>query len=171
MRYARHTTDPVPFIIVSVILAILLTIATCIFILPDKRRAQLSPFFRALADIFNFKHLLLESILRFLYILSTLFVVLFGFFMLFMETYGESMAPAGLMVMLLGPIVIRISYEFAMLMLILLKNVIDINRKTGVAPAAPAPAAPPAPKCPSCGSTIESDDAIFCTSCGYKLHE
>ncbi len=171
MYYDHHTTDPTPFLVVSLILGLLLTIAICIFILPEKRRASLSPFFRVLADIFNFKQLLLEGILRFLYVLSTLTAILFGFFMLFMEIYGESLAGAGLALMLLGPIVIRIVYEFSILMLLLLKNVIDINKKTGAVPSAPVPAAPPAPLCPGCGKALEDEAALFCTHCGYKLHE
>ena len=44
--------------------------------------------------------------------------------------------------MILGPIVLRITYEFMMLAILLVKNVIDINKKL------PAPEAPVAPKAP-----------------------
>lgn len=171
MDYYYRTTNPVPFLVISIILGLILTILICILVLPEKRRAQLSPFFRALADIFNFKQLLLESILRFLYVLSTLTTILFGFFMLFMTSFGSSLAPAGLAVMFLGPIFIRLVYEFSILMLLLLKNVIEINKKTGAVPSASVPAAPAVPLCPGCGKPLEDEGAMFCTHCGYKLHE
>ena len=38
----------------------------------------------------------------------------------------------GFIVMILGPIIIRITYEFIMMQILLLKNVMDINKKVEV---------------------------------------
>ena len=57
--------------IIGAILAIAATILTFIFILPEKKRPSLNKFFQVVADIFNFKALFIEKILKFLYILAT----------------------------------------------------------------------------------------------------
>lgn len=109
--------------LVALILAIAATVLTMIFITPEKRRASLNKFFQVVADIFNFKSLLLEYIAKALYIFFTLFTVLGGFFLLFIQPLS------GLLLMILGPIVTRIIAEAVMMTIILVKNVIQLNNK------------------------------------------
>lgn len=158
--------------IIGGILALAATILACIFILPEKKRPSLNKFFRFVADIFNFKTLFIEKILKFLYIFATLYCIAAGFFMLFSGTYTlssfwgsgstfHSTALVGLLTMILGPIIVRISYELLMLIIILAQNVISINKKIpGNAEAKPqGPAASqetPAPK------------MVYCTHCGTQ---
>ncbi len=145
---------------VGAIIGLILTIVLCIMVVPEKKRSTLNnKFLVALHDIFNFKDLLLEKIIKVLYVLTTVACVCIGFFMLFSSNRyydyyyggyigGQSYFLAGLLVMILGPIVLRITYEFMMLTILLVKNVIDINKKLA-APAAPAaPVAPKAPEAP-----------------------
>lgn len=88
-----------------------------------------------MADILNFKYLLLESILRCLYIFATAFCLISGFLHLFSFTTnpwtGESiwMGLPGLVLLLFGPIVVRLTFEGLMMMILLVKNVIQINQK------------------------------------------
>lgn len=179
--------------ILALVFAAIVTILAFIFIVPDKRRASLNRFGKFLHDTFNFKFLIIEKVLQALYILVTCYIVLVGFFMLFyVEKYywGESkwFGGYGLLLMILGPIVVRLTYEGIMMFILLIKNVIQINNKlrypedynkkqsepapTFVAPTAPAaPAAPvaSAPKafCTNCGAKL-ADGAAFCTECGSK---
>ena len=178
-----RSTDPTPFLIISIVAAFIATILLFILVLPDKKRANLNGFFKGIADIFNFRTLLIEKIVKFLYTFTTISAVLFGFFMLFMQEFGRSLALYGLLVMFISPIAIRLMFEITMMAILLVKNVIEINNKLGyknsddkgntsspfaepklpkkveapaqqAAPAAPAQQAAPAqPKAPSVCAT------------------
>ncbi len=123
--------------ILALVFAIVATVLAFVFIVPAKKRARLNKFGKFLHDTLNFKYLIIEKILQALYIFATAYVILTGFFMLFYveESYGyyrsssEWYGGYGLLLMLLGPIAIRIVYEFMMMALLLVKNVIQINKK------------------------------------------
>ena len=142
---------------IGAIIGLILTVVLCIMVVPEKKRSTLNnKFLVVLHDIFNFKDLLLEKIIKVLYVLTTVACVCIGFFMLFSSnryydyyygTYigGQSYFLPGLLLMVLGPIVLRITYEFMMLTILLVKNVIDINKKLKAPEAPVAPKAPVAP--------------------------
>lgn len=171
---------------VSLILALIGTILLAILVIPEKRRDSLNSFFKAIADICNFKQLIIEKILKFLYTFLSLYIIVIGFFTMFSGYDG--MVLSGLLTMILGPVIIRIAYELIMMTVLLVKNVIDINKKLPykkdantsdfVAPAAPAAHVDnnvsfteqsEVSFCPNCGTKIESADAEFCGNCGQKL--
>lgn len=124
--------DPTMVVVVSVLVALVLTVLLWILVIPEKRRPKLSKFFVFLSDLFNFKSLLIEKILKFTYVLLTLFAIVFGFCMLFVVSYGESMALYGVLIMILGPIALRLVYELSMMGVLLVNNVIEINKKMSV---------------------------------------
>lgn len=157
--------------IVALLAAILLTILLLILVVPEKRRAHLPGFFRGLSDIFNFKGLLIEQIVKALYIFLTLFSIGMGIALLVwaggnVATGIALQIPAGdvtgwaivtgLMLILLGPIAIRLVFEGLMLAILLVRNTIQINGKLDKmlermeerAPASP-PADQSAPPWPS----------------------
>lgn len=69
----------------------------------------------------------------------------------------QSYALRGLLTMILGPIVVRIVYELLMLTIILVQNVITINKKLPAPPKEEqAPTAAPEPK------------MVYCTHCGTQ---
>lgn len=190
--------------ILTGVFGLILTILAYIFIVPEKKREKLNNFGKFLHDTVNFKYLIVEKILQFLYILCTAAVLVFGFFALFAveEHYSYSyyyssssssewVGYYGLLIMVLGPIAVRLVYEFALMMLLLVKNVIQINSKLKAhdgavkddpfaapdesaytAPAAPAHNAAAEPEytqsrtCPVCGAKITVGS--FCPSCGAK---
>ena len=114
----------------AVIISIILTILLAILVVPEKRRNGLPKFFQVVHDICNFKGLLLEKVLKVLYIFSTINVMLTGIFTWFSGGYnfGMTFLP-GLLILVLGPILVRLAYEFLMLFVLLVKNVIQINNK------------------------------------------
>ena len=124
--------DPTMVLVISILVALVLTILLWILVIPEKRRPKLSKFFVFLADLFNFKSLLIEKILKFTYVLLTLFAIVFGICMLFIVSYGESMALYGVLIMILGPIALRLVYELSMMGVLLVNNVIEINKKLKV---------------------------------------
>lgn len=126
MNYYRYASSGTTVVAVSFVLAIVAAVLALIFIIPEKKRDTLPKFFVFLHDLFNFKFLLLEIILKVFYIISTCFSILFGFITMF---YGGDLFLAGLLIMILGPIFIRIVYEAAIMIILLVKNVIQINNK------------------------------------------
>ena len=117
----------------GIFFAIVATILLCVFVVPESKRQSLNGFLLVLHDIFNFKNLLLEKIIKVLYVLATCTCIFIGFFMIFGRNdyyyYSESTFFQGVLVMVLGPIIIRISYELLMMTILLVKNVISINNK------------------------------------------
>lgn len=123
------------FLIIAVVLAIAATVLAFIFVVPEKRREKLNAFGKFLHDLCSFKFLVVEKILQALYIFSTAFIVLYGVLQLFnvQRDYwtGASrwMGGTGLLCIIVGPIAVRLSYELMMMAVLLVKNVISINRK------------------------------------------
>lgn len=185
-------------LIVIVVLAFLLSLAATIlafiFIVPDKKRAKLGGFGKFLHDTVNFKYLIIEKILQALYIFATTLCIVGGFLMLFYvqpgydygwyQTSSHWYGGYGILLMLFGPIILRLSYEFMMMAILLVKNVIQINNKLKgesetkkedlfTAPtfddattyATPSESA--AATCPVCGVPLE--DGPFCPACGAKV--
>ncbi len=168
-EYGYHHSGPDTMAVLTtlaVILAVVGTVLLMVLVTPEKRRAGLNKFFRAVADICNFKGLLLEYIVRALYIFLTLLVIVLGFFTLFVQPV------TGLLLMILGPIVVRIYHELIMMFILLVKNVIQINNKTPGTAADPmkievpakAPKAPEAPAAPE----AEAPVMVFCSQCGTR---
>ena len=173
-------------ITIGAILAVLATFIVYIRVMPEKNYHRLSSFGKWISDVFNFRALLLETLIKLSYVICTMFCIFGGFFMLFSKveygdfyvSYSRSFAGEGLALMIAGPIVVRIVYEFLMMTIILVKNVVDINKKMLVKSGDKAVAAPDvkeqAPEedaktfCDQCGVEVTTDTA-FCTNCGNKL--
>lgn len=120
------------FLIIAVVLAIAATVLAFIFVVPEKRREKLNAFGKFLHDLCSFKFLVVEKILQALYIFSTAFIILYGVLQLFNVYWtGASrwMGGTGLLCIIVGPIAVRLSYELMMMAILLVKNVISINRK------------------------------------------
>ncbi len=154
-------------VIVAGVLALAATIAALILIVPASRREKLHPFLQFIHDLCNFKFLLLEKILQVLYVLSTAFVIFYGFFLLFGQRidafYGSQYVATfgqGLVTMLLGPILVRVVYESLMLMFLGVKNLIEINKKM---PGTVEPEQKP--------TYMKKTNYVFCSQCGTRYDE
>ena len=124
----------------AIVLTIAATILLYIYVIPEKKRNSLPKIGVALQDIFTFKTLYIEKVLRFLYTIATVFCVIAGFLLLFGFVsydygYGYSytrwFGGYGILLMLLGPIAIRLTYEGVMMFILLVQNTIQINNKLG----------------------------------------
>jgi len=119
--------------IIGGVFALIATIVLYVMVMGKKKDGKLSPFLQFLHDLFNFKYLVIEHVLKFFYVLSTCACILIGFFMLFSVQDGYfakiSYAVPGLIIMIAGPVLIRIMYELTMLAVLLVKNVIELNNK------------------------------------------
>lgn len=139
-------------LILATLFGISATIISFFMIIPEEKRVSMThPFSIYLHNLFNFKKLWIEGISKFFYVFSTFASIIGGFFMLFWVEQTQVYHPGsswydegyyttstqwrgyiGFIVMILGPIIIRITYEFIMMQILLLKNVMDINKKVEV---------------------------------------
>lgn len=135
--------------VLGILAALAVTVLAYIFIIPEKKRESLPKVFQIVHDIFNFKELFLEKILKALYVLCTVACVTIGLcwqmgFSVYegwSQTYFTWQGGYGLLLILFGPVVLRIIYEALMMFVLLVKNTIQINNKLKGAeetPAAPA---------------------------------
>ena len=119
--------------ILGILSAIAATVLAFVFILPDKKKAALPDALKKIANILDFRTLFLEKIIKALYLFLTFACICVGLFMLISVNYGFYtdmwMGGIGLLIMIVGPIVIRILFESAMLFILLVQNVIEINNK------------------------------------------
>ena len=118
-----------PEVTVGIISALVCSILVWVLVMPEKKRPTLNAFFTFVSDVFNFRSLLIEKILKFTYLLLTLFAILFGFLAFVVSIDDGRAALIGILVMILGPIVLRLIYELSMMAVLLVKNVIEINNK------------------------------------------
>ena len=74
-----------------------------------------------LRDLLDFKTMLIEPILKVVYITLTIFIVLFSFGLI------STSFVAFLMILIFGPLIIRITYELMMINIMIWKNTKEIN--------------------------------------------
>ena len=119
--------------ILGILSAIAATVLSFIFILPENKKATLPAALKKIADILDFRTLFIEKIVKALYLFLTFSCICVGLFMLISVNYGFYtdmwMGGIGLLIMIIGPIVIRILFESTMLFILLVQNVIEINKK------------------------------------------
>ena len=121
-------------VVIGCILALAATIVSFILVIPEKKYAKLPKFFKFLADIFNFKSLLLEKILKFLYVFMTIACIFVGFLMIFwfQNNYFYDKrwnGIIGFVILIGGPILVRLLHEGLMLLILLVKNSTEINEQ------------------------------------------
>lgn len=130
--------------VLGVISTIVVTILIYVKIMPRHLDGTFdNGLYQWLHDLFHFKKLYIEEVLRFVYVLATVVCVCGGIFMMVSYTeyrsydyYMERMVTRregyflpGLLVTVFGPIALRLAYEVVMMGIMLVKNVIDINNK------------------------------------------
>ena len=116
---------------------IVFTVLAYKYIVPEKKRANLNKLGQFLNDLFNFKFLITEKIVQFCYVLCTISCVCYGIGLLFSfysysgyyYSYSQWFGLYGIALIVLGPIAVRLAYEGIMMGLLLIKNVMEINKK------------------------------------------
>lgn len=159
---------PVPIaFILGLLFALSVTITLFIIVMPARKNGHLSPLLQFLHNFFHFKKLYLELILKILYLFSTCLSIFVGFFLLFSRTeyvsygylphnYYASTAGFGLFLILAGPIILRICYEFFMMLILAVKSLHSINRKLD-------------PLVNTAELVEESEPCyLYCTQCGTR---
>lgn len=110
------------WLIVSAVLAIVGGI--CFYFLYLKKDTKTdNKFLNWLKDFFNFKKMLIEDLLKIVYIISTLFITLFSFALI-----GSNIA-GFILFLVFGNILLRLSFEGILLVIMIWKNTTEINKK------------------------------------------
>ena len=101
--------------IVSLILAIIGGILVYVLFIKGKN-LKLTPFLKNLRDLLDFRIMVLETILKVLYLIITIFIILvsFSFIAVNFLTF--------LLVLIFGPVIVRIIYEASMMLIMIWKN-------------------------------------------------
>lgn len=126
--------------IICFILAIIAVIVLCFYVLPEKKDGKLSPFFQYVHEICNLKKLYIGIILKVLYVLATCIFIFTGIGLIVVSLISPSNGYGGysfvnfpffygLVIMVIGPIIARVSYELLMLFVRLVKNTTEIRKR------------------------------------------
>lgn len=113
----------VTWMIVSIVLAIVGGLAVYAVFVSSKNNGEYKGFLGWLHDFLNFKTFFIEAILKILYIITAIFITLNSF-----SYIGMSIATF-FAVLIFGNIVARIGYELILMMITLVNNTTEINKK------------------------------------------
>ena len=172
------------FLGIAALLSVIGGIAIYFTFLSRKNEYRFKGFWGKLYDFLSFHTLLIDSILKILYLIAACFMTIGGFFLMFSSFLG------GLLMIVGGNVITRLAYEFAMLLIIICQNTTQLNktlRSNGFKEEYPHDAAsrPDSREtqagqgsftdqngsgfsCPVCGAKTGENDA-YCSSCGAKL--
>ncbi len=128
---------------IAVIAALIGTAALFVLVLPERRRRSLPPALRMVADFLNMRSLLLEGILKAVYVFLNLLMILAGIIAMFTVENGFAV---GIVMIIAGPFVLRVFHETLMLRLVTLKTLQEIRSMMagrGAGSAAPEEEQPP----------------------------
>ena len=93
------------------------------FLFIKKDNTGLSKKLVALKELLDFRIMIIEPILKVLYLIGTIYIILFSF-----SFIGQSFL-LFLVVLILGPIIIRLVYEGFLIMIMIWKNTKEIAQK------------------------------------------
>ncbi len=111
------------WMIVSLVLAIVGGIVLYFLIFTKQNEHKFTGFMKWLYDFFTFKNMLLETLLKVLYIIVALYITLSSFSLISISFIGF------LLQLILGNLLARIGFEFSLILLTICKNTTEINDK------------------------------------------
>ena len=109
--------------IVSVILAIIGGIVLYFTFLSKKNEGKFTGFLGWLYDFLTFKKMMIENVLKILYIIVALFVTLSSFGLISISFL------AFLLTLVIGNVLTRVIYELLLVKLVICKNTTEIHKK------------------------------------------
>lgn len=111
------------WIVISFILAMVGGLLIYFLFLNKKNEGKFNGFIGWLYDFLSFKKMFMEALLKILYLIVALFITLSSF-----ASIGTSFITF-LLTLVVGNIVARLIYEFALLLLVICRNTTEINKK------------------------------------------
>lgn len=116
------------WLIVSIVLAIIGGILVYFLFLSKKNEGKFTGFLGWLYEFLSFKKLFLENLLKITYLIIAFYVTLSSFALIGSSFLGF------LMTLIVGNLVVRIIYEFSLVLLVICRNTTDIAKNTSKKP-------------------------------------
>lgn len=111
------------WMIVSIILAVVGGILIYFLFLSKKNEGKFKGFAGWLYDFLSFKRMFMEALLKITYLILALYITLSSFALI-----GTNFI-AFLGTLILGNVILRLVYEFSLLLLVICRNTTDISKK------------------------------------------
>lgn len=111
------------WVIISAILALVGGILVYVLFLNKKNEKKFTGFVKWLYDFLSFKTLTIEMLLKVFYLIGAIFITLGSF------AFIGTSALAFFGMLILGNLLLRIAYEGALLVILIYKNVKELNEK------------------------------------------
>lgn len=126
------------------VLAVALTALLVVLVLPKEKDGHLPSVFQMLYDLFSPKTLVMEKLLQILYVFLTCLAVLYGIVVFFSGFFsGFQNLALGLVILAVGPILLRVGYELILLLVMQVKTTREIHQKLTQMTEERGPAAAP----------------------------
>lgn len=116
------------WLIVSIVLAIIGGILVYFLFLSKKNEGKFTGFLGWLYDFLSFKKMFLETLLKITYLILALYVTLSSFASIGSNFLGF------LLTLVIGNIVVRVIYEFSLVLLVICRNTTEIAKNTSKKP-------------------------------------
>lgn len=113
------------WLIISAILAIVGGIAAYVTFVSQKKDKKITGFVAWLHDFLNFKKFFVDVILKVMYLVTAIYITLGSF------SFISSSVASFFLVLIVGNIVARLSYEMLLMLITLVNNTSEINEKLG----------------------------------------
>ena len=123
VAYSVGMTGTEVWLIIALVLAIIGGLLTHFLFVKSKKDPK-NKFLKWLKDFLAFKSMWIESILKVIYYISTIFIILFSFAMISTSFVSFLVCLIG------GPILCRIVYEGVMMFIMIWRNTADIAKNT-----------------------------------------
>lgn len=111
------------WVVISAILAVIGGIVLYFTFLSKKNEGKFTGFLGWLYDFLTFKKMMIENVLKILYIIVALFVTLSSFGLISISFL------AFLLTLVIGNVLTRVIYELLLVKLVICKNTTEINKK------------------------------------------
>lgn len=121
--YGSSANGAMIWMIISLVLAIIGGICLYFTVFSKANENKFTGFMKWLYDFVTFKKMMLESLLRVLYIIIAIYITLSSFALISTSFVGF------LGMLILGNLVARITFEFSLVLLTICKNTTEINSK------------------------------------------
>ena len=120
---AASTSNSSVAAIVALVCAIVGSILVFVLFLRKENETKYTGFIKWLYDYLQFNKLTIDIILRFTYLFLAIFITVMSFGLISSSFLGF------LLTLILGNLVLRVVYEFSMLVILIHRNVRELNEK------------------------------------------
>ena len=121
--YSYYYYDMLSAMPIAILVAIILGVVLYCTFLKKENEDKYTGWKKLAYDFFNFNKFYTEDIMKLVYVMLTAALVVIGFFMLFVNF------ATALILLVLGNVALRVSYELIMMFVILCRKTVSIDKK------------------------------------------